>query len=139
MKNGRVGSVLSSEAMLIRMQQAMGMPYALDSCCYHSGPHFANHLEKGDWADLGKVVYTWLLRKECHQAILPPLRNVVMFPHYLREVEDEGRRFRTSMFNLSHREARGAWTLASGKVLPAVLKFLKREWGPHRVMKLLLH
>jgi hypothetical protein len=83
MEDGRVGSALSSEAMLIRMQQAMGMPYPLNSCCNHSGPHFANYLKQGDWADLGKVVYTWLLREERHQAILPPLWDVVMFPHYL--------------------------------------------------------
>ncbi len=44
----RVRAMLSAKAMLVRVEETVGVPNALNPGSHHSRPHLTNNLKKGD-------------------------------------------------------------------------------------------
>ncbi len=76
-----MGAMLRPEAMLVRVQKTMCMPDLLDPRGHHARPEFSDDFKKRDWTNFREIMYPWFLREESHEAVLPPLRNMVVCPH----------------------------------------------------------
>ena len=80
--------MLRPEFMLVRVQEPVCMPNALNSGRNHASPHFSYDLEEEYGPDFGEVVYSRFFGQQGHQAILPPLGNVMMLPHEGGKLKD---------------------------------------------------
>lgn len=77
------------------------------------------------------VIRSWFLGKECHQSVLPPVWDMMMFPHDGGWLVDHLRSGWPPMLHLCCCETGWPWAFAGRELLTTIFKFPKEERGAH--------
>jgi hypothetical protein len=73
----------------------------------------------------------WFFWEECHEAILPPIWNMVVLPHKIGQFKNRAGSIWPPVLHLRSRQSGGTRAFANRKVPSAMFEFLEGEGSVH--------